>query len=138
MADIKQFYTENYPKVIQQISEDQLEMTGVPRGIYYSWDEENQISDMAAAIPVSPIPEQGKANKKINIGTGEADVYDNYIVYNYYGDYVNLVSAHEGLGKACESVFKKPPEVVMEEYVTDPSTESDNSKWLTRIYYVIK
>jgi Polyketide cyclase / dehydrase and lipid transport len=138
MTDIKQFFSENYPKVMQQISQDQLEMTGVPRGIYYSWDEENQISDMAAAIPVSPIQEQGKGNKKINIGPGEADVYDNYIVYSYFGDYSDMVSAHEGLGKACESVFKKPPAVVMEEYVTDPSTEPDNSKWLTRIYYVIK
>ncbi len=136
-ADIKQFYTENYPKIIQKVTEDQLQMTGMPRGIYYLWDAENELADMAAAIPVSPIPEQGKANKKTNIGTGEAEVYDNYIVYNYYGDYVNMKSAHDGLGKACESVFKKHPTLVMEEYVTDPGSEPDNSKWLTRIYYVI-
>ncbi len=137
MSDIQQFYEENYPKVMQKIAEDQLEMTGMPRGIYYSWDEESQISDMAAAIPVSPIAELGKANKKVNIGIGEADVYDNFLVYNYYGDYMNLEPAHVGLGKACKSTFDKDPDVVMEEYVTDPGTEPDTSKWLTRIYYVI-
>ncbi len=136
-SDMQQFYTEKYPKIIQKITQDKFQMTGMPRGIYYMWDEEKQLADMAAAIPVSPIPDPGKANKKINIGPGEAEVYDNYIVYNYYGDYSNLVSAHEGLGKASETVFKKQPDVVMEEYVTDPGTEPDQSKWLTRIYYVI-
>ena len=137
MANIQQFYTENYPKLMQKIAEDKMEMTGMPRGIYYTWDEATQTSDMAAAIPVSPIPELGNANKRVNIGPGEADVYDNFIVYSYYGDYSQLGSAHEGLGKACKATFSKQPVVVMEEYVTDPGTEPDMSKWLTRIYYVI-
>ena len=138
MSDIQQFYTENYPKVIQKAAEDKKEMTGMPRGLYYTWDEVNQISDMAAAIPVSTIPELGKANKKVNIGPGEADVYDNFIVYNYYGDYSKMVAAHEGLGKACVTVLGKDPDMVMEEYVTDPGTEPDPSKWMTRIFYVIE
>ena len=137
MTDIQKFYTENYPKVFQKMAEDGKESTGMPRGIYYTWDEATQTSDMAAAIPVSPIPALEKAKNKVNIGPGEADVYDNFIVYNYYGDYMNLGSAHEALGKACTSVFSKDPDLVMEEYVTDPGTEPDKSKWLTRIYYVM-
>ena len=138
MADIQKFYTENYPKVMQKMAEDNKESTGMPRGIYYSWDEATQTSDMAAAIPVSPIPQLGEAKKKINIGSGDADVYDDFIVYHYYGDYSNLGEAHIGLGKACTAEFSKDPDIVMEEYVTDPSEEPDNSKWLTRIYYVIQ
>ena len=94
-------------------------------------------SNMAAAIPVSLIQELGKAKNKVNIGVGDADVYDNFIVYNYYGDYSKMEAAHVGLSKACEGTFNKHPDIVMEEYVTDPGTEPDQSKWLTRIYYVI-
>lgn len=28
--------------------------------------------------------------------------------------------------------------VVVEEYITDPMTEKDPAKWLTKIYYVVK
>lgn len=134
--DISQFYTDNYPKIIQKVQEDQMEMTGMPRGLYYMWDEENQMTEMAAAIPITPIPEEGRPKKTVDIGPGKAAVYDNYLVYDYYGNYDDMLPAHNGLEKAYEEVFKKHPEVVMEEYVTDPGAEPDTSKWLTRIFYV--
>ncbi len=138
MADIQQFYTENYPKILKKVAEDQLEMIGMPRGIYYTWDEETQTSDMAAAISVSEIPELGKPKKMVNIGPGDAEVHENFIMYNYYGDYADLKEAHEGLGKTCPSVLGKDPDIVMEEYVTDPGEEPDKTKWLTRIYYIVE
>src|SRR5690606_28659649 len=86
---------------------DQMEMTGMPRGLYYMWDEENQMTEMAAAIPITPIPEEGRPKKTVDIGPGKAAVYDNYLVYDYYGNYDDMLPAHNGLEKAYEEVFKQ-------------------------------
>lgn len=113
-------------------------MTGMPRGLYYTYDTVTQTTDMAAAIPVSSIPEAGKEKQKLNIGVGKAKLYDQYLVYDYFGGYHNMTGAHEGLTMMCEKTFKGEPGLVMEEYVTDPGAEPDSTKWLTRIYYVAK
>ncbi len=134
-AEMSTFFENNFGKVAQYITQKGMAMKGQPRGIYYTWDKENQQTEMVAAIPVSEAPDMGKPAKTAKMDGYDTDIYDGKLVCNYYGSYENLGSAHETIGKWLGKQGKKQLSPVMEEYVTDPSTEPDPKKWLTRIYY---
>ena len=42
------------------------------------------------------------------------------------------------MGVKLKALGREKPEMVIEEYITDPSTEKDTSKWLTKIYFFVK
>jgi len=48
-----------------------------------------------------------------------------------------MKDAHEALGAYMEEKNMKLVGAVMEEYVTDPMSEKDQSKWLTKISYPV-
>jgi len=59
------------------------------------------------------------------------------LLINYYGAYDSNELAHIALNMYIQKNglhMKKP---VIEEYVTDPMSEPDPGKWLTRIIYLI-
>jgi effector-binding domain-containing protein len=58
-------------------------------------------------------------------------------VIDYYGSYSGTGAAHEALsayGMDHGLQFSVP---VVEEYITDPNTEPDTTKWHTRVIYRI-
>ena len=134
-TDIQSFYADNFGKTVTHCAQNKIESTGMPRGFFYEWDEKNEQTDMVAAIPVSDIPEL-TGGKKVNIGKGDLMDYGNKVVYDYYGDYAGSEAAHIAIGNWLEKEGKEIVYPVMEEYVTDPGTEPDPKKWLTKIYYM--
>ncbi|MCB9260835.1 MAG: SRPBCC family protein [Flavobacteriales bacterium] len=106
-------------------------MVGVPCGMYFVWNETTKMTDMTAAIPL-------KGDK----APSGFEVYKmpegQYAVLNYYGNYDNMMAAHQAINEFITSKNMENAGSVLEEYVTDPSTEPDQSKWLTRILYPIK
>ncbi len=128
MADMQKFYGDAYAKIMAEMQKAKVKMVGAPVGLYYSWDEKTQTSDMAAAIPIAAGKSLGSL-ELIQLPAGNAYVID------YYGAYDKLEYAHY----AFDSYFKqnkltqKSP--VIEEYITDPAQEPDHSKWVTKIYY---
>jgi effector-binding domain-containing protein len=54
------------------------------------------------------------------------------------GGYSGIGKAHEAMDAymASNKLEQKAP--VIEEYITDPGSEPDSSKWLTKIMYLIK
>ena len=85
---------------------------------------------MAAAIPVK----EALALKNyisLDIPSKKA------IQIDYFGDYAGTAEAHSAMDDFLldHGLFKEVP--VIEEYVTDPSTESDPSKWLTKVTYYL-
>lgn len=131
-SEMGAFYQENLPAIFEAAGTAGLTPSGAPAGIYYSYDEENEVSDMAAAIPV-----QGDENTSLE-GCERIDVSGKALHVEYYGAYDNSMAAHMALSKHMEDNNLELNEIVINEYVTDPSEEADTSKWLTNIYYMVK
>ena len=131
MEKLADHYAENLPKVAAACESNKLEMAGMPCGLFYTWDEATQKSDVAQAIPIS-----AKASVDgfscIEIPACKA------LVVDYYGPYEGGIAAHEAIDKYCKENNITPAMPVIEEYVTDPGQEPDPNKWLTRIYYPIQ
>jgi len=130
MADMTQFFGTHFPTIAMGVAKAEGEMAGMPRALYYEWDEENGMVDLAAAIPTKEKMEM-KGYKVVDVPAGKA------LLIDYYGSYEGGGEAHYAMDdyikeKGIESTL------VMEEYVTDPTTEPDTSKWLTKIYYTLK
>ncbi len=133
-AEMADFYSTNFPKIMQKVMSSGKEMAGKPRSLFYTWDMENQRTDLAAAIPVMAGPDPGDF-KMVNIGPGEAKHYSDHMTYDYYGSYDGSQAAHEALGQWLEKAGKTLKMPVVEEYLVDPASEPDTSKWHTRLIY---
>ena len=131
MQDMSTFFAQNFGKLYGSIMQSGAEMSGQPSGLIYVWDEENNITDMAAAIPVV-----GETNldgfESIEIASGKA------LQIDYYGDYEGSGDAHWAMDECIQDFGFEVTEPVIEEYITDPMEEPDTSKWLTRITYYLK
>lgn len=131
MSEMQQFYTENLGKVHAELTAKKIPMAGQPCGVYFSWDEANQTAEMLAAIPVSEQVDLGGDFETIALPKGKA------VILNFYGNYDQLDQAHNIIDNymLLKKLETKMP--VIEEYVTDPTTEPDPNKWLTKIMYPI-
>ncbi|NIW78673.1 MAG: hypothetical protein GWN16_04075 [Calditrichae bacterium] len=125
---IADFFTASFATIGKTLQMKHMKVTGPPCGLYYSWNEQQMKTEMAAALPV-----RGKVNtdqvKTVTLPASKA-----YSV-NYYGPYEQSMFAHKALDLyiARNGMTMKSP--VIEEYITDPGQEPDSTKWLTKIYY---
>lgn len=131
MSEIQQFYTENLGKVYAELTAKKIPMAGQPCGVYFSWDEANQTTEMLAAIPVSKNVDLGGEFETVELPEGQA------VILNFYGNYDQMDKAHNIIDNyvLLKKLETKMP--VIEEYVTDPSNEPNPNKWLTKIIYPI-
>ncbi len=132
MADIGAFFAKHFGSLHEYVTKNKLEMAGMPSGMYYKWDEENKETDMMAAIPLKAIDSAPKGMEFAQLPAGKA-----YRI-NYYGDYSGSANAHYAMDDFFKAKGMEIGGPVLEEYVTDPTTEPDTSKWLTRITYFPK
>lgn len=127
-SNIKQFYAESFAAIDKTMRKQYAKMVGAPVGLYYSWDEQKMVTDMAAAVPVS------KSISSEEIRTITLPATNAYMV-DYYGSYSGVGPAHLALELYLVKNELKIKFPVIEEYITDPKSEPDSSKWLTKIYY---
>ncbi len=131
-ADMSAFYAESFGAIMEAVGTQKLEMDGMPCGIYYQWDEEAGTADMAAAIPVKggkPAP-SGKI-QPVEVPKGQC------LTIDYFGDYEGVGEAHYAMDDYFNDNGLEPSQLVLEEYITDPATQPDTSKWLTRVHYFL-
>ena len=127
---ISGFFSTHMPAIYGTAQAKGLSISGPATGLYWLWDMENMRTSLAAAIPVGDAPDDFKDYEVIRIPAGKA------LVVDYRGPYEQMMPAHESLSRHIEEHAMGDPTVVVEEYVTDPETEPDTSKWHTRIIYV--
>jgi effector-binding domain-containing protein len=126
--NIQQFYATNLGKLFGKVQGAGMEMDGMPCGLFFRMDERDGMIDMAAAIPV-----------KENISIDGASLYSietrKALQIDYKGDYHGVKLAHLAMEEYMRDrgLFLDDP--IIEEYLTDPGTEPDPSKWLTRLTY---
>ena len=107
-------------------------IVGAPCGFYWNWNEEKQETDMAAAMPVSKSMQASGDFSIVNLSPSKEFTVD------YYGAYEKTTNAYKALDQALAAKGIPHPEMVVEEYITDPGAEKDTTKWLTRIHFIVK
>lgn len=129
-SNIQEFYATNFQAIMQKIQLLELPLTGAPSGLIYTWDMENNVADMAAGIPIA---EEADID-----GFEVVELSGKSLEINYYGAYSGIAEAHYAMDDYMKENGLALNEVVIEEYITDPSNEPDTSKWLTNVYYLVQ
>jgi effector-binding domain-containing protein len=132
MDEIPTFYAESLPKIMAAANTEKMTVAGAPSGLYWTFDDVNNTTDMAVSIPMTEEKKLGKEFKLYKIGGNKA------LVINYMGDYGNIKEAHIAMkaymaGNKLQTI---PP--IIESYLTDPGTEPDTSKWITKLIYFVE
>jgi effector-binding domain-containing protein len=122
------FMSEAFGKIDAAMKKSKAKCMGQTVGIYYTWDAKTMSSDMVAGMPV---------NK--NITTDEIQTIeipaDTACLIDYYGPFSGSEFAHTAMDLYFKKNHLKTKMPVIEEYWSDPATEPDSTKWLTKIYY---
>lgn len=126
---IKQFYTNNLGALFSKVQGGGLESDGgMPSCLFFKMDDRGGKADMAVAIPVTnPMSIPGLST--LTIPERRA------LTIDFYGDNTDTSKAHDAMKQYLKDQDLLYDSPVVEEYVTDPSTEKDVSKWLTKITY---
>lgn len=135
MNKLTPFLASSYAQLMQFLSIEGKETAGPPCSLYFTWDKENNKSEVVAALPMKLGPSLGLPSDTSGFNGYTIYVYPNYIVTDYYGDYKYLSLAHDALNAWLFDRTKRLKYPTVEQYVTDPMIEPDTSKWLTKIYY---
>ena len=130
MDDVEGFFGSTMPKLAGALTANNVQMAGAPCGLYYTWDEESKTTDLASAIPVAT-KFQAEDVQIISIAAGPSLLIDSY------GSYDKLGNVHGALDEFMKTTGVSIKVPVIEEYITDPMTETDTAKWLTKVYYLL-
>jgi effector-binding domain-containing protein len=121
---------ETYGRLMEAIGKQGLRQTGPVYAVYHKWSPEEV--DLEPGIPVDkPGKEDG------DIKTAALPI-TKVMKVDYYGDYPGSEKAHYFMDEWAKQNNIKIIGAPWEEYVTDPMTEPDTLKWLTRIYYPVE
>ncbi len=126
------YFQTNMPKIAGAFGAAGMEMGGVPSSLYFKWNEETKDAELTVAIALTG-DKAPKGYEVYDVAGGE------YLVIDYYGDYSGTGAAHEAMYEYIQANGYQTNEdgVVIEEYITDPGTEPDMSKWLTKVIYPV-
>jgi effector-binding domain-containing protein len=130
-ADMDAFYGRVMPQVAAAMDQMGKIDEATSGSAYYTWDTENEQTDVFAGM----------------FHADEMTAPDGLTVYTvpsckaamikYYGNYSGLGNAHSAIDSFFQTTGLTPGEVALEDYVIGPGTETDTSKWFTRIIYPI-
>ncbi len=130
VATISQKIGQMYGEIMEFMKKSNISFTQPPFVIYHSW--QGNVFDMEACIPAIT-----KTKPEGRIKTGELKA-GKVVVVDYYGLYEGTEIAHQAANKFITANSLKIIGAPWEEYITDPATEKDPAKWLTKIYYPVE
>ncbi|MGB0430460.1 MAG: SRPBCC family protein [Bacteroidia bacterium] len=128
--DIQAFFAKYLPEIMGNIQAAGYELDGMPSAIYYNWDEENQQTEVAAAIPIKGLGVQMGGYETITVHPGLA------CQVQHYGSYDSLSTVHGAIETHLANRTLTGT-IAIEEYVTDPTTVKDLNELLTVVTYPI-
>ncbi|MBI3138365.1 MAG: SRPBCC family protein [Sphingobacteriales bacterium] len=131
-GDIGSFYSLHLPLIYRELQK-QNSVPGIPAGLFYSWDTKNQLTDMAAALPVTGGKKMGNAIIRMeNIPAGKA------VYTDYFGAYDQSQLAWSSIRQYITAHNLKEKTPAIEQYLTDPRAEKDTAKWQTRVIMLVE
>lgn len=132
-SDMKDFFSKHFGDGMAAVGKAGVQPAGAPSGVYFEWNEKEMTADMIAAIPVAM---DAKAKLK------RLDLYESpasrALTIDYYGGYSGLMEPHSAMNEYINTNKLEHHSNVIEEYLSDPGSEPDSTKWLTRITYLVK
>jgi effector-binding domain-containing protein len=114
------------------IEKSGVQMAGAPSGLYFDWNMEKGPTDMAAAIAYTGTIKAPAGLEVISLPAAKS------LTIDYLGYYDQIGSAHEAMEKYIIEKNLEALTPAVEAYLTDPMTEPDTAKWLTRVMYFVK
>ncbi len=118
-----------YAGIMAVAEKNKCKISNPPFAIYLNYSPEKVVFE--AAIPI---------DKRILL-TGKVKCHElkggKVVVADYYGAYERSGIAHEAIDKWVAKQKRKVTGSPWEVYITDPKTEPDTNKWLTKVYYPI-
>jgi effector-binding domain-containing protein len=132
ISQLKDFFSKNFTPVMEGMKKTNAEPAGMASGLYYTWEPDKDMTEVAAAIPIKNDVKPPAGLAIFTIASGKMAVMD------YMGGYSGLGKAHDAMAEyfKTNNMMQSPP--VIEEYVVDPMMEKDSTKWHTRIIYFVK
>ncbi len=124
------FFGNSYAKIGEALGKAKAQPIGMPKAIYFSFDEKTMVTEVAAVMEVANGTKLDGV-EKFETPAGKV------LKIEYFGSYEKSAAAHYTMDaymkeKGLTQTF------VLEEYITDPMTEKDTAKWQTDIYYLVK
>lgn len=124
------FFGASYGKIGEAMGKAKTQPVGMPKAIYFSYDEKAMTTTVAAVMEVANGTKL-EGVEKFETPAGKV------LKIQYFGAYDKSADAHY----AMDAYMKEEgltQSLVLEEYVTDPMNEKDTAKWQTDIFYLIK
>jgi len=132
LEDVAQRINNMYNELLIFGARSGIDITVRPIAIYHRLDEKKTVFELG--LPVSkqtPVSERGRIRFKTMQGR-------DHVVASFYGSYDTLEDGHHAIQQWLLRYRRNLAGFPWEMYVTDPTTESDPNKWLTRIYYPVE
>lgn len=104
--------------------------TGAPLAIFHNYSSSN--FDLEACIPIATVVTTPKGLNCIESTSQKT------IMVKYFGSYKMITTAYTALLTYIKDKELQVTGPCWEEYVTDPASEPDSTKWQTNIYYPVK
>jgi len=130
LEDLPQRMNELYNELLIFGVRSGIDITARPVAIYHRLDEKHSVFEVGIPVVETATPVSGRVQYK----TMPAH---NHAVANYYGSYDTLEDGHNAVQQWLMRYRRKLAGYPWEMFVTDPATESDPNKWLTKIYYPV-
>lgn len=129
-ADLKQYFEVNTPKIYKAIQSQKGNIRGPLCGLYYEWNEEERMADLAVALEVK---------EEVYVPGGETTRIrpTKFAVIDVRGKYESLKEAHMSMDQFLSDFGYDAALPVIEEYQIGPAETPDSTKWFTRILYPI-
>ena len=129
---ISDFFAKNLPAAMTAVEKGGGKMAGAPSGLYYKWDTTTTSTDLAAAIPFTGNVKAPAGMEVISLPAAKS------LTINYMGGYHGIGKAHDAMDVYIKENKLEQLTPVIEEYITDPMSEPDSNKWLTKVVYFVK
>lgn len=107
-----------------------IDIIARPIVIYHQLDEKHSLFELGIPVVETVIPVSERIRYKTMQGR-------DHVVANYYGAYDTLEDGHNAIQHWLMRYSQKLTGYPWEMYVTDPVTEADPNKWLTKIFYPV-
>ena len=129
LEDISSQMQNLYNELLVFGAKQSKDMTARPIAIYHRFDEKKAVFEMGIPV-VEPMSVSGQI-RFMTMPEKEHAVAD------YYGSFDTLEDGHNAVQQWMIRYRRKLTGYPWELYVTDPSTEPDSNKWLTKIFYPV-
>ena len=126
LADMPEAFSKAYKTLEDELKLLKIKSNGAPGSIYFSSNPDKVVFE--CVFPIEKMPET-QPKKSMVVVLEACYMY----MYNYYGPYGNLSNAYEEIKISLKKNNLVQNGPMREFYVTNPNSEKDSTKWLTRI-----